>query len=413
MADFVDANGVHTYFEEYGAGDPLLLLHGGLSNADDFGMQTPALAEHYRVILPERRAHGHTADVDGPITYEVMADDTIAFMEALETGPAHLVGWSDGGNVALIVGFKRPDLVRKIATTGANFSTKGYVDGFQASFTPDSDALTMMRNDWVERTPDGADHFPVVLEKIEQLWFGDWSIPAADLARIAAPVLVMSGDDDAVRLDHTLALYEAVPNAQLAVIPGGRTWCRSRRPTCSTSSCSTSWRPDHPRSCCRSAGSRRRTAWETDAMATRDKPWLMRTYSGHSSARASNELYRTNLARGQTGLSVAFDLPTQTGYDPDHVLAQGEVGKVGVPVPHLGEMRTLFDGIPLDEMNTSMTINATAMWLLGMYIGARRGAGGRPRAARWHRAERHRQGVPEPRDVHLPARGRRGASPST
>jgi (2R)-ethylmalonyl-CoA mutase len=99
-----------------------------------------------------------------------------------------------------------------------------------------------------------------------------------------------------------------------------------------------------------------------------DRPWLIRTYSGHSSARASNELYRTNLARGQTGLSVAFDLPTQTGYDPDDVLARGEVGKVGVPVPHLGDMRALFDGIPLGEMNTSMTINATAMWLLGMYL---------------------------------------------
>ena len=99
-----------------------------------------------------------------------------------------------------------------------------------------------------------------------------------------------------------------------------------------------------------------------------DQPWLMRTYSGHSSARASNELYRSNLAKGQTGLSVAFDLPTQTGYDPDHPLARGEVGKVGVPVPHLGEMRTLFDEIPLETMNTSMTINATAMWLFGMYL---------------------------------------------
>ncbi len=99
----------------------------------------------------------------------------------------------------------------------------------------------------------------------------------------------------------------------------------------------------------------------------RERPWLMRTYSGHSSAKASNELYRTNLAKGQTGLSVAFDLPTQTGYDPDRVLARGEVGKVGVPVPHLGEMRALFDGIPLGEMNTSMTINATAMWLLALY----------------------------------------------
>jgi (2R)-ethylmalonyl-CoA mutase len=103
-------------------------------------------------------------------------------------------------------------------------------------------------------------------------------------------------------------------------------------------------------------------------MAERDRPWLIRTYSGHSSARASNALYRTNLAKGQTGLSVAFDLPTQTGYDPDSPFARGEVGKVGVPVAHLGEMRTLFDGIPLAEMNTSMTINATAMWLLGMYL---------------------------------------------
>jgi len=100
----------------------------------------------------------------------------------------------------------------------------------------------------------------------------------------------------------------------------------------------------------------------------RDKPWVMRTYAGHSDARRSNELYRRNLAKGQTGLSVAFDLPTQTGYDPDHLLARGEVGKVGVSVAHKGDMHQLFDGIPLEEMNTSMTINATAAWLLGLYV---------------------------------------------
>ena len=99
-----------------------------------------------------------------------------------------------------------------------------------------------------------------------------------------------------------------------------------------------------------------------------DRPWLMRTYAGHSTAAASNALYKTNLSKGQTGLSVAFDLPTQTGYDSDHVLARGEVGKVGVPVAHLGDMRTLFDGIPLEKMNTSMTINATAPWLLALYV---------------------------------------------
>ncbi|MGA0117758.1 MAG: protein meaA [Ilumatobacteraceae bacterium] len=107
----------------------------------------------------------------------------------------------------------------------------------------------------------------------------------------------------------------------------------------------------------------------TDATTPRrDDPWLMRTYSGHSTAAASNQLYRTNLAKGQTGLSIAFDLPTQTGYDPDHVLASGEVGKVGVPVSHLGHMRTLLHSIPPGKMNTSMTINATAAWMLALYV---------------------------------------------
>ena len=106
----------------------------------------------------------------------------------------------------------------------------------------------------------------------------------------------------------------------------------------------------------------------TQDTVKKDKPWLFRTYAGHSTAKASNELYRTNLSKGQTGLSVAFDLPTQTGYDSDHELSRGEVGKVGVPICHIGDMRTLFDGIPLEQMNTSMTINATAPWLLALYI---------------------------------------------
>ena len=109
---------------------------------------------------------------------------------------------------------------------------------------------------------------------------------------------------------------------------------------------------------------------ETPYQHDKDGPWIFRTYAGHTTAKASNALYRENLARGQTGLSIAFDLPTQTGYDPDHVLARGEVGKVGVPIAHLGDMRQLFEGIPLGQMNTSMTINATAAWLLALYIAA-------------------------------------------
>jgi (2R)-ethylmalonyl-CoA mutase len=119
-----------------------------------------------------------------------------------------------------------------------------------------------------------------------------------------------------------------------------------------------------------------------DGKRDRDRPWIMRTYSGHSTAAASNELYRTNLAKGQTGLSVAFDLPTQTGYDADDPLARGEVGKVGVPVSHIGDMRALFDEIPLDQMNTSMTINAPAVWLLSLYIAAAEDQGVDPHVLR-------------------------------
>ena len=135
-----------------------------------------------------------------------------------------------------------------------------------------------------------------------------------------------------------------------------------------------------------------------------DKPWMMRTYAGHSTAARSNELYRGNLAKGQTGLSIAFDLPTQTGYDADHELARGEVGKVGVPVAHKGDMHALLDGIPLDRMNTSMTINATAAWLLALYIVVAEENGRRSRRAPGHDAERHHQGVPLARDLRLPAR---------
>ena len=110
----------------------------------------------------------------------------------------------------------------------------------------------------------------------------------------------------------------------------------------------------------------------------RDRPWMIRTYAGYASAAATNARFRSNLEKGQTGLSVAFDLPTQTGYDSDHVMSRGEVGKVGVPISHLGDMKTVFDQIPIAEMNTSMTINATAVWLLALYV-ATADAQGAPR----------------------------------
>jgi pimeloyl-ACP methyl ester carboxylesterase len=217
---YVDANGVHTYYEEHGSGDPLLLLHGGLADASGFALQTPAFAERYRVIVPDRRGHGQTPDVEGPISYDLMADDTIAFMDTVGTGPGHLVGWSDGGDVGLIVAIKRPDLVRTLVLMGANFSADGLMPEAAAAFNPDSDTsmIPVMRDMWREQAVD-PDRFEAVLDKMMHCWF-DYAIPPADLARIVAPTLVMVGDDDITRFEHTIELFETIPDAQLAVIPG-------------------------------------------------------------------------------------------------------------------------------------------------------------------------------------------------
>ena len=217
---YVNANGVHTYYEEQGSGDPLLLLHGGLVDGDSFGQQTPTFAERFRVIVPDRRGHGRTADVEGPITYDVMADDTIAFMDAVSIGPAHLVGWSDGGDVGLLVAIKRPDLVRRLVTIGANFNADGLTREAAESFKPDTptSVVPIMHETWKVNAVD-PDRFETVLEKMQHCWF-DYSISTADLARIAAPTLVMVGDDDITRFEHTIELYDTIPDAQLAVIPG-------------------------------------------------------------------------------------------------------------------------------------------------------------------------------------------------
>src|ERR687898_335241 len=150
-----------------------------------------------------------------------------------------------------------------------------------------------------------------------------------------------------------VSTHEAGPGSTISPSSSKAQITRSR-PRCRTSMARTTV-PDH-------------TIQSMHRLPERDAPWVMRTSAGHPTARESNELYRRNLAKGQTGLSVAFDLPTQTGYDPDHELARGEVGKVGVSIAHKGDMQTLVDRIPLDRMNTSMTINATAAWLLALYI---------------------------------------------
>ncbi|MFI6850838.1 alpha/beta fold hydrolase [Streptomyces sp. NPDC050416] len=223
MGDYVELPGVRTWYETDGAGDPLLLLHGGLCTNETWEAQRADLAANFRVLLPERRGHGHTPDVDGPLSYQDMADDTVAFIERVVGGPAHLVGWSDGGVVALLVAIARPDLVRKVVAIGANFlpsPESGAAPEMLDRIAPDAPDLTMFREAYEAVSPDGAAHWPVVVGKLAAMFRTEPNIRTEDLAGITAPTLVLAGDDDMVTLEHTIALYRAIPGAQLAVVPG-------------------------------------------------------------------------------------------------------------------------------------------------------------------------------------------------
>ncbi len=185
----------------------------------------PALAERFRVLAPERRGHGHTPDVDGELTYWLLADDTIAFLEAVAEGPVNLVGWSGGGNVALIVASKRPDLVAKIVVISASLDNASAVEPASEeslrSMTADGSEAAFMRAMYESVSPDGSDHWPVVFEKIKRMILEhDPPITPDDLGRIGTPALIMAADDDIVRLEHTVKIYRGIPDAQLAIVPG-------------------------------------------------------------------------------------------------------------------------------------------------------------------------------------------------
>jgi pimeloyl-ACP methyl ester carboxylesterase len=220
--DYVDANGVHTYYEVHGEGDPVVLLHVGVGTIETWGAQTAALAERYKVYLPERRGHGRTADVDGPITYYNMADDTIAFMDALGISNAHLIGWSDGGNVGLIVALKRPDLVRKLVLMGCYANHDGIPPDMKDQFySLTADAMPpMMRAAYDALSPDGPEHFPIVFEKLIATWKTEPTHQLSELEGVTAPTLVMLGDDDVLTIEHAGAMAAAIPDAQIAIVPG-------------------------------------------------------------------------------------------------------------------------------------------------------------------------------------------------
>jgi pimeloyl-ACP methyl ester carboxylesterase len=217
--DTVEVGGVSTWYRVTGRGEPLMLLHGGLTDASEFVATEPALTSDFRVFTPERRGHGHTPDVEGPITYDLMAADTIAFLEEVVGGPAHLVGHSDGGNVALLVALRRPDLVRRLVLVSANFNHDGLVPE-ALDVVKDLAEMDMMADAYGAVSPDGRDHFATVAAKIDRMFREEPTLTTADLASVSARTLVMVGDDDAIAPGHTLALFRGIPTAELAVVPG-------------------------------------------------------------------------------------------------------------------------------------------------------------------------------------------------
>jgi pimeloyl-ACP methyl ester carboxylesterase len=222
VGEYIELPGVKMWYEVEGQGAPVLLMHGGFCTNETWGPQRADFAAEHRVFLPERRAHGHTPDVEGRLSYHDMASDTIDFLASVVGSPAHLVGWSDGGIVALLVAIARPDLVRKIAVTGANFKPAPQIGMAEMldHLSADAPDMAMFRAMYEAASPDGPEHWPVVVGKLVEMYRAEPDIPIEDLGRISAPTLVLVGDDDFITLEHTIELYRAIPNSELAVVPG-------------------------------------------------------------------------------------------------------------------------------------------------------------------------------------------------
>src|SRR3954463_6546976 len=228
MASYVQTGPGTTWYEEDGGGEPLGLLHGGLVDARFFEPNVKPLAERFHVYTPERRGHGHTADVEGPITYQVMADGTIAFLQAGVGRPAVLLGHGDGAFVAMLVAMQRPELVNRLVLISGGFDKSGEA-------MPDMEfdvgqETQFLGGAYGEVSPDGEAHFPVVAAKIGELMKNEPHEDIAELGKIRARSLVMFSDDDLMTLEHAVAMFDAIPGAEFAVVPGTSHFLTQEKP---------------------------------------------------------------------------------------------------------------------------------------------------------------------------------------
>jgi pimeloyl-ACP methyl ester carboxylesterase len=222
---YIEVAGLRTWHEVTGDGDPVVLLHGGFTGAESWLAQLPdLLTAGFRVFAPERRGHARTPDVPGPLSYQVMADDTIAYLDQEVGQAAALVGWSDGAVVALLVALQRPDLVERLVLIGQYYNSSGIVRGGLVdalnSGADLSGMLGFLRGRYDALSPDGPDHFSVVFDKTVAMVKSEPEIDLTRLADVTAPTLVLQGDRDEVTLEHGAAVVAALPAARLAVLPG-------------------------------------------------------------------------------------------------------------------------------------------------------------------------------------------------
>lgn len=213
----IQLGSVQTWYDERGAGDPLVMLHPGGVDSRALEINFEALSQHFHIYAPDRRGHGRTPDVEGPATFELMAQDTIAFLEGVVDGPAHLFGCSDGAIVALLVALRRPDLVRRLVFVAGVFHRDGWAEGV---LDGDEAPPDFMRETYAEVSPDGGEHYDVVVAKLAAEHAEGASLTPQDLQRVISRTLVMAADDDEVRHEHAVEMYRSLPDAELAVIPG-------------------------------------------------------------------------------------------------------------------------------------------------------------------------------------------------
>ncbi len=220
---YVEVGGRRVWHEVDGQGPPVALLHGAFAGADSWTVQVPALVEAgYRVLRPERRGHAHTPDVAGPLTYDLMAEDTAAYLDVVVGAPAHLVGWSDGAVVALLVAQRWPQLVKRLVLIGQYYNSSGKVEGgiVDQLLAAEDEAMGFLRQGYDRASPDGPEHFPTVYAKTMAMLRAEPEIDLNTLRDLDAHTLLVQGDRDDVRIDHTLGVAAALPHARVAVLPG-------------------------------------------------------------------------------------------------------------------------------------------------------------------------------------------------